>query len=82
MERPARLSFRISEQMRDQLARTARMMGESWGRIVRKALMEYLDRVDRQALAEEARRQSRLASGVVTPDEAIWENAVSDAGWR
>ena len=82
MERATKLSFRLTAAMRERLVRTARLAGKSRDRIVREALAEHLDRAGRQALTAEARRQSLLASSVVTQEEVFWENDVSSAGWR
>ena len=75
-------SFRISEELRDQLADTAGHLGKGKNWIITRALEEYLARVGRKALAEEARRQSLAASGVTTEDEENWAEPADTEDWR
>ena len=51
---------------------------KSW--VINRALESYLDQVGYDALAGEARRQSLVASGVVTEDEKFWRKRADTAG--
>ncbi len=75
-------SYRIQEDLRVRLEQTARQLkkGKNW--VINRAIEEYLHRVHRESLAAEARRQSRLASGVVTKDEEFWHRQADTGGWR
>ncbi len=50
--------------------------------LVIEAISEYLDRLNRSSLSEEARRQSILASGQSHFSDEIWENNMDDTDWR
>jgi predicted DNA-binding protein len=55
--------------------------GKNW--IIVEALKEYLEKhYQRRPLAEEARRQSILASQHSNPDEILWEENSDDSDWR
>lgn len=75
-------SYRIQEDLRVRLELTARQLkkGKNW--VINRAIQEYLDRIHRESLAAEARRQSLLASGVVTADEEFWHQQADTGGWR
>ena len=75
-------SFRISEELKARLEQTSRHLkrGKNW--VINRALEDYLDRVGHDALAAEARRQSLVASGVVTEDENFWRKRADTAGWK
>jgi len=75
-------SYRIQEDLRVRLEHAARQLkkGKNW--VINRAIEEYLDRVHRESLAAEARRQSLLASGVVTEDEEFWHQRADTGGWR
>ncbi len=75
-------SFRISEDLRVRLERTARHMGRGKNWIINRALEQYLNKTGREALAAEARRQSLVASGVTTEDEAFWQKQADTTDWR
>lgn len=75
-------SFRISEDLRVRLERTARHMGRRKNWIINRALEEYLNKTGRDALAAEARRQSLVAGGVTTEDEAFWQKQADATDWR
>ena len=64
------------------LERTARHLkrGKNW--ILNRALEEYLNREDGEALSAEARRQSLLASSTKTEDERFWETHADTTGWK
>jgi len=65
-------SFRISEELRVRLERTARHLKKSKNWILNRALEEYLATEASDTLAAEARRQSLLASATTTEDEKYW----------
>ena len=75
-------SFRIPEELRIRLEETARYLkkGKNW--IINRALEEYLEKTNGEALAAEARRQSLLASAVTTEEEGFWQDQGDDGGWR
>ncbi len=75
-------SYRIQEDLRVRLEHAARQLkkGKNW--VINRAIQEYLDRIHRESLAAEARRQSLLASGVVTADEEFWGQQADTEGWR
>jgi len=75
-------SFRISEDLRIRLERTARHMGRGKNWLINRALEAYLDQAGADALAAEARRQSLAASGVTTKDEEFWQKQGDTAGWN
>ncbi len=75
-------SFRISEDLRIRLERTARHMGRGKNWLINRALEEYLNKLGGEALAAEARRQSLVASGVTTKDEEFWQKQSDTAGWN
>lgn len=54
--------------------------GKNW--IINRALEQYLNKTGREALAAEARRQSLVASGVTTEDEAFWQKQADTTDWR
>jgi predicted DNA-binding protein len=75
-------SFRISDELQVRLEQTSRYLkrGKNW--VINRALEGYLDQVGHDALAAEARRQSLVASGVVTEDEEFWRKRADTAGWK
>jgi len=75
-------SFRISEDLRIRLERTARHMGRGKNWLINRALEEYLNKAGGEALAAEAQRQSLTASGVTTKDEEFWQKQGDAAGWN
>jgi predicted DNA-binding protein len=75
-------SFRISEDLRIRLERTARHMGRGKNWLINRALEEYLNKAGGEALVAEARRQSLAASGVTTKDEEFWQKQGDTAGWN
>ena len=75
-------SFRIPEPLRVRLEQTARHLRKPKNWILNRALEEYLARHHRDALAAEARRESLLASSVITEDEEFWGQQAEGGGWR
>ena len=75
-------SVRLQSDLATRLERAASRLsrGKNW--IISKALEEYLAKVNQQDLAEEARRQSRMAArieGRRKPDE-FWEEDIPE--WK
>ncbi len=75
-------SVRLQSNLATRLERAASRLsrGKNW--IISKALEEYLVKVNQQDLAEEARRQSRMAArieGRRKPDE-FWEEDIPE--WK
>lgn len=75
-------SVRLQTNLATRLERTASRLsrGKNW--IISKALEEYLAKVSHGDLAEEARRQSRMAARIEQrrkPDE-FWEEDIPE--WR
>ncbi len=75
-------TYRISEDLRVRLEQASRYLkrGKNW--VINRALEDYLDKVGHDALAAEARRQSLVASSVVTEDEKFWRKRADRAGWK
>ena len=75
-------SIRLPPELRQRLEETAQQLqrGKNW--IIVQALEAYLDKIEDRPFIEEARRQSLMASGVVTSDEAFWENNTDTADWQ
>jgi len=72
----------ISEGLQVKLEQTSRWLKHSKNWVISRALEDYLDRVGYDVLAAEARRQSLLASGMVTKDEAFWRKRADAAGCK
>lgn len=75
-------SVRLEANLATRLERAASRLsrGKNW--IISKALEEYLAKVNQEGLAEEARRQSRMAARIERrrkPDE-FWEEDIPE--WR
>ena len=75
-------SYRLDAQTMAELSEIARRLGKGKNAIVGEAIREYLRKIRASELADEARRQSVLASAAVTEDEAFWEDQVDDRGWK
>lgn len=76
-------SIRLPKELSRELARKARSTkrGKSW--VIKEALELYLLGSSHDALREEARKQSLLASKQMSKDEAAWlEQAGEIEGWR
>ncbi len=76
-------SIRLPDELRAQLEEAARAMhrGKSW--IIIHALEAYLQTVQYNLLAAEARRQSLLTSKEDDPEEMqFWEDISDTAGWE
>ena len=73
-------SFRIPDDLRARLEKTARRLNKGKNWILNRALEEYLDRHSRGQSLEEARRQSLEARRREWKDEAFWEK-LSDETW-
>ena len=75
-------SFRISNELRDRLEKTARRLKRGKNSIVIEALEEYLAKLNRSKFLEEARRQSILASTSRSEDEEVWLEHADATGWK
>lgn len=75
-------SFRISEEVRLRLDRTARHLGKGKNWIINRALEEYLAKTGQDALAAEAKKQSLLASSAITEDEKFWQKRADASAWK
>lgn len=76
-------SIRLTPQLRQQLDYLSHSLhrGKNW--IVIHALQEFIERNNHTLLAEEAKRQSLLASQYkANEDEEIWEENVDTTGWQ
>ena len=74
-------SFRISDELRARLEKTAKRLNKGKNWILNRALEEYLERHSRERFLEEARRQSLEASRREWKGEAFWEK-LSDETWN
>ena len=74
-------SIRLPDDLRSQLDAAAESLhrGKNW--VIVQALREYLARMQRDALAQEARRQS-LKVAEITGEEHEWMDSMDDTGWR
>lgn len=74
-------SIRLTPQVRRQLEQASHTLhrGKNW--IINHALEMYLKKLSYQLLAEEARRQSLLASKV-TKEQDAWEENSDQTGWE
>lgn len=76
-------SIRLTPELRQQLDYLSHSLhrGKNW--IVIHALQEFIERNNYTLLAEEAKRQSLLASQYETnEDEATWEENIDITGWQ
>ncbi len=82
MTRGITTSIRLTPEVRQQLDYLAYSLhrGKNW--IVNQALQEFINRKNHTLLAQEARRQSLLASQSKTnEDEEGWEQNIDTTGW-
>ncbi len=75
-------SIRLTTELREQLERAAQTLhrGKNW--IIAKALEEYLTKINRNNWIKEARRQSILASQIITKEEEAWEQDMEENEWK
>jgi predicted DNA-binding protein len=73
-------SFRISEELQRELSDAAQRTGKGKNAIIVEALTKYLKTLERESLAKEARRQSKLVSK--NEQDADWYELADTAGWR
>jgi predicted DNA-binding protein len=73
-------SFRMSKELQRQLSDAAERTGKPKNAIIIDALVKYLHAMERQSLAEEARRQSQLVSKNEHDDG--WYGLADTSGWR
>ena len=73
-------SFRMSQELQRKLSAAAERTGKAKNAMIVEALVTYLHSLERQSLAEEARRQSELVSS--HEQDADWYGLADTAGWR
>ncbi len=73
-------SFRMSKELQRILSDTAERTGKRKNAIIIEALSNYLRAMERESLAEEARRQSELVSR--NEQNADWYGMADTSGWR
>jgi len=73
-------SFRMSKELRRELADAAARSGKRKNAIIIEALVKHLHAMERQSLAEEARRQSEVVSR--NEHDADWYGLADTAGWK
>jgi len=73
-------SFRMSKQLQRELSVAAERTGKGKNAIIVEALAQYLHAMERQSLAEEARRQSELVSS--HEQDADWYGLADTSAWR
>ena len=76
-------SIRLDPSLASRLERAAARLsrGKNW--IVSSALREYLEKIDRDDLAAEARRQSILVSRRRSrKEDAAWADTTDTGGWK
>ena len=73
-------SIRLAPELREKLEASTRKLhrGKNW--IISQALREYLTKLQRDELAEEARRQSLLAK--TSEEDSAWEDDADLGGWK
>lgn len=74
-------SIRLPLPLREQLEKASHNLhrGKNW--IITRALEEYLGKLNQSVLAEEASRQSRLASQIVDKENEDCEQNTDTTGW-
>lgn len=74
-------SIRLPPKMRSELEKASHKLhrGKNW--IIIQALEAYLSSINQVALAEEARRQSLLASQAEDEASRHWEDDTDTTGW-
>lgn len=74
------ISIRLPAELRDQLEKASHALhrGKNW--IIKEAVQEYLVKHGHATLAEEARRQSILASQ--SEADKPWDEDVDTSGWN
>ena len=73
-------SFRMSKELQRELSDAAERTGKVKNVIIIEALVKYLHAMERESLAEEARRQSELVSR--NEQDADWYGMADTSGWR
>jgi predicted DNA-binding protein len=70
----------MSEDLRRELSAAARRTGKAKNAIIIEALAQHLRTIERQSLAEEARRQSERVSR--HEHDAGWYGLTDTSGWK
>jgi predicted DNA-binding protein len=70
----------MSKELQRELADAAERTGKAKNAIIIEALVQYLQAMERESLAAEARRQSELVSR--NEQDADWYGLADTSGWR
>ena len=70
----------MSKELRRELADAAARSGKRKNAIIIEALVKHLHAMERQSLAEEARRQSEVVSR--NEHDADWYGLADTSGWK
>jgi predicted DNA-binding protein len=75
-------SIRLTLEVRQQLEYLSHSLhrGKNW--IVNQALQEFIIKKNHTLLAQEAQRQSLIASQITPEDEELWEQNTDEIGWK
>jgi len=73
-------SFRMSKELQRELSDAAERTGKGKNAIIIEALVKYLHAMERESLAQEARRQSELVSR--NEHDTEWYGLADTSGWR
>jgi predicted DNA-binding protein len=70
----------MSKDLQRELSKAAERTGKAKNAIIIEALVKYLQSIERQSLAEEARRQSQFVSR--NEHDADYYGLADTSGWR
>jgi predicted DNA-binding protein len=70
----------MSKELQRVLSEAAQRTGKGKNAIIIEALVKYLNAMERESLAKEARRQSELVSR--NEQKADWYGMTDTSGWR
>jgi len=73
-------SFRMSKELQPKLSEAPARTGKGKNAIIIEVLVKQLHAMERQSLAEEARRQSELVS--TNERDADWYGLADTSGWK
>lgn len=75
-------SLRIKSDVKQQLELASKSLHRSVNWILNQAIHNYLLSLELSKLADEAKRQSLLASHKANPDEKLWEENSDTTDWQ
>lgn len=75
-------SIRLSPKLKDQVDYLSSSLHVGRNSIITKALEEFISKNNYASLAEEARRQSLIASKSSNDEGEIWEKAADCSNWE